>query len=83
MQKILLYYKFTPVSDPVAVKLWQKSLSDSLNLRGRILVSKHGINGTVGGEMDDLKAYWCITGVCRAHPSSSDSHPAYCLNCDD
>ncbi len=28
-------------------------------------------------------AYWCITGVCRAHPSSSDSHPAYCLNCDD
>ena len=37
--------------------LWQKSLSDGLNLRGRILVSEHGLNGTVGGEMDDLKAY--------------------------
>lgn len=57
MQKILLYYKFTPISDPVAVKLWQKTLCDSLNLKGRILVSQHGINGTVGGDMDDLKAY--------------------------
>lgn len=57
MQKILLYYKFTPLSDPEAVKLWQKTLCDSLNLRGRILVSRHGLNGTVGGDMDDLKKY--------------------------
>ena len=57
MQKILLYYKFTPIADPVAVKLWQKTLCDNLNLRGRILVSKHGLNGTVGGEMVDLKSY--------------------------
>lgn len=57
MQKILLYYKFTPIKDPEAVKLWQKTLCDSLNLRGRILVSRHGINGTVGGEMSDLKKY--------------------------
>lgn len=57
MQKILLYYKFTPIQDPETVKLWQKTLTDSLDLRGRILISKHGINGTVGGEMDDLKKY--------------------------
>lgn len=57
MQKILLYYKFTPLSDPEAVKLWQKTLCDSLNLRGRILVSRHGLNGTVGGDIDDLKRY--------------------------
>lgn len=38
-------------------KLWQKRLTESLNLRGRILISKDGINGTAGGEMDDLKAY--------------------------
>lgn len=57
MQKILLYYKFTPIEDPVAIKLWQKTLCDSLNLKGRILVSKHGINGTVGGDIDDLKTY--------------------------
>lgn len=57
MQKILLYYKFTPIKDPQAVKLWQKTLCDSLNLKGRILVSEHGLNGTVGGDMEDLKTY--------------------------
>ena len=57
MQKILLYYKFTPIADPEAVKLWQKTLCEGLNLRGRILISKHGINGTVGGDIEDLKAY--------------------------
>ena len=57
MQKILLYYRFVPVSDPQAVMLWQKSLTESLNLQGRILVSQQGINGTVGGDIDDLKTY--------------------------
>ncbi len=57
MQKILLYYKFTPITDPVAMKLWQKTLCESLNLRGRILLSPHGLNGTVGGDIDDLKKY--------------------------
>ena len=57
MQKILLYYKFVPLSDPEAVKLWQKTLCESLNLKGRILVSRHGLNGTVGGDIEDLKAY--------------------------
>jgi UPF0176 protein len=57
VQKILLYYKFTPIKDPETVRLWQKTLTDSLDLRGRILISEHGINGTVGGELDDLKKY--------------------------
>lgn len=37
--------------------LWQKALCSGLNLCGRIIISPHGINGTVGGEIDDLKAY--------------------------
>ena len=57
MQKILLYYKFTPLKDPEAVRLWQKSLCGSLNLKGRILISRQGINGTVGGNLEDLKSY--------------------------
>lgn len=69
MQKILLYYKFTPISDPEAVKLWQKTLCDSLNLRGRILVSRHGLNGTVGGDIDDLKAY---TRATKQYPGFKD-----------
>ena len=70
MQKILLYYKFTPISDPEAIKLWQKTLCDGLNLRGRILVSRHGLNGTVGGEMDDLKAYIKAT---KQYPAFKDT----------
>ncbi len=57
MQKILLYYKFAPIADPEAVRLWQRALCEKLNLKGRILISAHGINGTVGGDIDDLKAY--------------------------
>lgn len=57
MQKVILYYKFAPVKDAEAVKLWQRALCDKLNLKGRILISEHGINGTLGGEINDLKAY--------------------------
>ncbi len=57
MEKILLYYKFQPITDPEAVRLWQRALCEKLNLKGRILISPHGINGTVGGNIEDLKAY--------------------------
>lgn len=55
--KILLYYVFTPLADPDAVRLWQRDLAASLGLRGRILISEHGLNGTLGGEMGALKRY--------------------------
>lgn len=37
--------------------LWQKMLAESFNLKGRVLISEHGINGTLGGEMENLKRY--------------------------
>ncbi|MDO4684927.1 MAG: rhodanese-related sulfurtransferase [Corynebacterium sp.] len=55
--KILLYYKFQPIADPFAVMLWQRDLCESLKLKGRILISEHGINGTVGGEIKACKRY--------------------------
>ncbi|MEV8339135.1 rhodanese-related sulfurtransferase [Leucobacter sp. NPDC077196] len=55
--KILLYYVFAPVADPESVRLWQRQLCESLGLRGRIIISPHGINGTVGGELDACKQY--------------------------
>ncbi len=57
MQKIILYYKFVPIVDPQAVKLWQKALCEKLELRGRIIISVHGINGTLGGDIKALKTY--------------------------
>ena len=57
LHKVILYYGFTPISDPAAVKLWQRTLCESLGLTGRIIISKHGINGTLGGDIDSLKRY--------------------------
>jgi len=57
MQKTILYYKFAPVADPEAVRLWQKTLCERLNLKGRVIIAPHGINGTLGGELKDLRAY--------------------------
>jgi UPF0176 protein len=65
--KILLYYSFTPIDDPEAVRLWQRELCASLGLRGRILISRHGINGTVGGEID----------ACKQYLRKSHEHPAF------
>lgn len=36
---------------------WQRELCTRLNLKGRIIVSKHGINGTLGGDIEDLRRY--------------------------
>lgn len=57
LAKILLFYVFTPLADPEAIRLWQRDLAESLGLRGRILVSEDGLNGTLGGEMGALKRY--------------------------
>jgi UPF0176 protein len=57
VSKVLLYYAFTPLADPDAIRLWQRDLCESLGLRGRILISKDGINGTVGGELGAVKKY--------------------------
>jgi UPF0176 protein len=56
-EKVILYYKFTPLDDPEAVRLWQHTLCESLGLKGRILISQHGINGTLGGPLEALKKY--------------------------
>lgn len=55
--KIVLFYVFTPLSDPEAVKLWQHTLAESLGLKGRVIVSKDGINATIGGDIFEVKQY--------------------------
>lgn len=57
MPKILLFYLFTPLADPDAIRLWQRDLCESLGINGRIILSKDGINGTVGGELKAVKKY--------------------------
>lgn len=52
-----MFYRFMPLADPEAVRLWQKTLCEALKLKGRIIIADHGINGTLGGEINDLKNY--------------------------
>lgn len=57
MNKVILYYKFVPVADPATTVRWQKELCARLGLKGRIIVSPHGINGTLGGNIEKLLEY--------------------------
>jgi len=57
VHKIILFYAFTSLADPEAIRLWQRDLSESLGLTGRILISADGINGTLGGELKSVKRY--------------------------
>jgi UPF0176 protein len=57
LQKVILFYAFAPVADPNSVRLWQREICERYGLRGRIIISRHGINGTLGGPMAALKRY--------------------------
>ena len=47
----MLFYVFTPLADPEAIRLWQYTLAEANNLTGRILVSEHGIGQVLTEEM--------------------------------
>lgn len=57
MHKILLYYKYTEIKDPIAVMNWQRGLCQALDLKGRILIASEGINGTVEGTEANTNKY--------------------------
>lgn len=54
---ILLYYKYVAISDVDSLFENQKRLCQELNLKGRIIVSQEGINGTVEGLTADTDKY--------------------------
>jgi UPF0176 protein len=57
VKKVILYYKFVPIADPHITMLWQRELCSRLGLTGRIIISRHGINGTLGGDLKALRMY--------------------------
>ena len=68
--KIVLFYAFAPLADPQAIRLWQRDLAESLKLRGRIIISKDGINGTLGGDLPAVKKW---LRRFREHPAFTDA----------
>lgn len=61
-EKIILYYKFVPVRDPDMTMRWQRELCARLGLKGRVIVSSQGINGTLGGPVECLREYKKLMG---------------------
>lgn len=57
MKKILLFYKYIPVNDPWKIRDWQHDLCQTLKLKGRIILGKEGINGTLSGDVEQVQAY--------------------------
>lgn len=55
--QVLLYYHYTTIENPEAFAEEHLQACNDLNLKGRVLVAKEGINGTVSGTIDDTNAY--------------------------
>ncbi len=60
MGKILLFYKYVPITYPKRILKWQQKICADLGLRGRIILAHEGINGTVGGETSAVDCYRAI-----------------------
>jgi UPF0176 protein len=57
MYQILLYYKYIPIENPEKLMKEQRELCEELGLKGRILIAKEGINGTVEGTIENTEKY--------------------------
>lgn len=55
--QILLYYKYVTIENPKKERDFQFDLCQSLGLKGRIIVAKEGINGTVEGTIENTEKY--------------------------
>ncbi|TGE28850.1 oxygen-dependent tRNA uridine(34) hydroxylase TrhO [Hymenobacter metallicola] len=58
--RVLLYYCYSPIEDPVAFRDEHHRLCLRLNLLGRIIVAHEGLNGTVSGLAADCEEYMRI-----------------------
>lgn len=55
--QVLLYYNYTPIDEPEEFAKEHLAFCNSLNLKGRILVAKEGINGTLSGTIAETEQY--------------------------
>ncbi|HLS08142.1 rhodanese-related sulfurtransferase [Lentibacillus sp.] len=55
--RVLLYYKFVPIDDPVTFSEEHLAFCQDLGLKGRILVAHEGLNGTVSGTVEQTEKY--------------------------
>lgn len=52
------FYRFVPLEDLPQLQQNIRALGESLSIRGIILLAPEGINSTVAGRPEDMKAFW-------------------------
>lgn len=55
--RVLLYYKYQPIEVPEKMKDQHLEFTKKIGLKGRVLISSNGINGTVSGTIEQVKKY--------------------------
>lgn len=65
MYIVLLYYKIVSIQHPDRVVRMHKEVCKALQLKGRILIGKDGINGTVAGSAEQIRLYKEYTNTHR------------------
>ena len=68
---IILFYKYVAIDDPEKLRKEQLALATRLNLKGRVIVAKEGINATLEGTTENIDAY---LKEFLAHPRFADTH---------
>lgn len=68
---IILFYKYVAIDDPEKLRKEQLALATKLNLKGRVIVAKEGINATLEGTTENISAY---LKEYLADPRFSDTH---------
>ncbi|HYC79506.1 MAG TPA: rhodanese-related sulfurtransferase [Candidatus Binatia bacterium] len=56
-QIVLLYYKYVDIARPKDIMIQQRAFCSQLGLKGRILIAREGINGTVEGTAQAVEKY--------------------------
>lgn len=67
--QVLLYYKYVPIENPEKFAKEHLYFCKRIHLKGRILVSHEGINGTVSGTKENTERYM---EYMKSHPLFSD-----------
>lgn len=57
MFTIILFYKYTDITNPEKLKQEQKLLCEELQLKGRMIIATEGINATLEGKTEDIDRY--------------------------
>lgn len=66
MYEVILYYNFVNIQDPALFCKEHKAFCKETGIRGRIYISKEGLNGTAAGSKEQIDAYkqyvWSLDG---------------------